>query len=282
MRKVRDLLRLTRWQEYYGNVTFITLLGGYLVNASFFVIFLMLAANILSCAFAFMVNDIEDAQDDLLDEKKKLRNPVSSGDINNKSARLEALVIGIFALGLYSLFNKNVFLYGFAGIIIGFLYSYKKIRLKSIPVIDFLSHGYFLGLAYFLTVISSSVQLPRIENLLWLGIPIFFISVLGSLNNQIRDFCVDRKTSVKNTASVADLSKYKTLITYLLFGMFCLLLSFVYLYSSYLTKMLVTLVILTVGFYFFFIWIKKDKNIFFYPYSQTLFTLIGLLVFLEP
>src|SRR5690606_41448835 len=52
------------------------------------------AANILAVAYAFMINDIEDAPDDALDPARAAKNPITSGRlgirVDRKSTRLNS------------------------------------------------------------------------------------------------------------------------------------------------------------------------------------------------
>jgi len=70
--QIRGLIRLTRWKEYIAFVVPLTVLGallaarpnGILLDWRLIVVTL---ANILAVAYAFMINDIEDAPDDARD-----------------------------------------------------------------------------------------------------------------------------------------------------------------------------------------------------------------------
>ena len=283
MSKIESLIALTRWKEYYGKVIFITLLGTFLVQAlPFWRIIFLLSANLLSGAFTFMINDVEDAEDDALDAKKQKRNPISAKRISKRTAQVTTFTVGFMSLIFYSFFDLRVFIYGSLGLLLGFLYSYKRIRLKSKPVVDLTSHGIFLALVYFLTAISLGDTLPSFYHILWLGIPIYFLSVLGDISNEIRDYTVDRKAGLRNTASFINLQHFQHLLTY---GGFMLIASvFVYMivYTSMTTKALVGAGAIVIAVHYYLKWYRQKKAISSYPYAQEVLTFAGILLFLNP
>ena len=74
--QIRGLIQLTRWQEYVPFVVPLTLLGGLLaarpngIDLDWRLVAVTLA-NILAVAYAFMINDIEDAPDDARDPARR-------------------------------------------------------------------------------------------------------------------------------------------------------------------------------------------------------------------
>ncbi|MFC1649521.1 UbiA prenyltransferase family protein [Patescibacteria group bacterium] len=278
MKKLNAILRLTRWREYYGKVLLASLLGFFLVGGSFWTGFFLILANLLSGAFVFMINDVEDADDDALDSKKKKRNPVSSGDLSkNESLALTALV-GFGSLFFYTLFDKWVFLIGFVGLVLGFLYSYKRVRLKSKPIVDITSHGIFMALVYFMAAIYTSDTLPSIVSILWLGVPIYLISVLGDLGNEIRDYQVDRKAGLKNTANYVNITKFKKLLIYPTAILFFTILFYIFLNSGVWVNIAIAISGAGVFVHYKYRWHGK-RQVFHYPYSQEVFAALGLILF---
>ena len=87
-----------------------------------------------------------------------------------------------------------------------FLYSSKRVRLKAMHFIALVSHGLFLSTLQFLTVAyARAPELPRSAALDAVFICIIFMA--GDLWNEIRDFEVDRKTGLRNTASVLEVRR---------------------------------------------------------------------------
>lgn len=281
MEKFKALLDLTRWKEYYGKVIFITLLGGYVVKAPLISIIILLIANILNGAFAFMINDIADAEDDALDKKKRLRNPISSGRLSNDTAQFATFLTAFFSLVLYLFLGWRVFAYGLSGTVIGFLYSYRKVRLKTKPVVDFSSHGYFLGLVYFLTAVNLGAQIPHLRIFIWLGVPIYLISVTGSISNQIRDYHADRKAGLENSAKFIKFKKFKKLFFYISLILVSTIFTFVILYLSNITRTILSGATMFIVIHYYLRWFRHNKAICYYPYNQQFLTFMGLLFLLN-
>ncbi|MCA9379431.1 UbiA family prenyltransferase [Candidatus Dojkabacteria bacterium] len=184
-------------------------------------------ANYLMLIFAFIINDIEDREDDAgavfipqtwqdnirmmlgmhvngsgVPGAKRFLNPFSHGDL---SVTVGYLWCGILALiGFIFSFLAGGYwplVIATLNIVVGVLYSWQKVRLKSIPILDLLSHAFLLAgaqVVYFLAY-------PR-ANHAWLGWAlaalVFLNSVSGDLRNEYRDFDEDRQAGIRNTASV--------------------------------------------------------------------------------
>ncbi len=133
------------------------------------------AANLCLTAYGYMYNDLEDAVDDYHDLEKRRRNPVASGEISRNQSYLANLAL----------------------LVVGFLYSWRPLRLKSTPVWDVVSHVLFLGVQQLLITYVAFRPLD------WLVVPFLMIIVPFSLMNEIMhellDFEVDRETEVSNT-----------------------------------------------------------------------------------
>lgn len=201
-RKLNGLLKLTRFDEYVYFVVVTTLLGvasaGGKVDWRFLVVLL---ANWASVGFAFMINDIEDAPDDALSSSKINRNPVSAGLITPKTARLWTFIVGVISATLFALLGTWPFLFGLLSFILGYLYSYRGVRLKTIALLDVLSHCLMLaGLQYLTGYFTYTTVLVR--NWLWPFLFVVCISIYGELYNEIRDFEGDQAAQLRHTAIV--------------------------------------------------------------------------------
>ena len=196
------VLKLTRFNEYVYFVIVTTLLGIVAAEGSFGWRFLIvIIANWLAVGFAFMINDVEDAPDDALSENKTKRNPVSAGLISPQLARITSLVVAFLAAILYGLLGLWPFIFGLFCLVLGYIYSYRRIRLKTIAFFDLISHCLMLaGLQFFCAYFSFTNQL----NEKWF-FPFLFvvcISIYGELFNEIRDLEGDRKAKLRHTAIV--------------------------------------------------------------------------------
>jgi 4-hydroxybenzoate polyprenyltransferase len=199
---INGLIRLTRYREYLSFVVVSTSLGAIAAYGQFcWQLGGVLLANELAVAFAFMINDVEDAADDALDAAKAKRNPVSAGLISYRAAYIASFIVAALSAALYALLGMGPFVIGTACLLIAFLYSWRPVRLKSIPFIDLISHALMLaGLQFAAAYFTFSSTLgPRF---FWLFLMAIGISAYGELFNELRDLEGDMRAGVTHTASV--------------------------------------------------------------------------------
>ena len=179
--------------------------------------FLVLIANLLSVAFAFMINDVADARDDASDKLKAVRNPVSAGRISSEVGYIASFMMAFISAIIFCFLGTIPFLLGIINLVLSAFYSLKLIRLKGIPLFDLLSHG--LILAGFQLLCAYFTLVPELKfNLNWI-LPFLFvmaISIRGQLFNQIRDFECDRKAGIRHTTAVVGIARAHYLMTALL------------------------------------------------------------------
>lgn len=201
-KNVKGLLKLTRFNEYIYFVVITTLLGIAAAKGQFDWRFLVvLVANWLAVGFAFMINDIEDAPDDALSPSKINRNPVSAGLITPKTARLWTFLVGVISAGLFALLGTLPFILGMVSLILGYLYSAKAIRLKTMAFFDVLSHCLMLAGLQFLTGYFT-YQSQLTPQWFWPFLFVTGVSVYGELFNEVRDFEGDKAANLRHTAIV--------------------------------------------------------------------------------
>lgn len=210
-RPVRGLLQLTRYKEYVLFVAVTTLLGAKLGGGAFDVrLLIVLVANILVVGFAFMYNDVEDAPDDALDAKKAQRNPISAGMISPTIGKAACVLVAALVLGMYAMLGGMAFLLGALCLALAFLYSWRVARLKAVPVADLISHSLSLAGLQFLCAYFAFNQGQPYSWLFFLFVAL--ISVYGELNNELRDFEVDRKAGIRHTADLIGVRWTKVLM----------------------------------------------------------------------
>jgi len=124
---------------------------------------------------------------------------------------------------------------GAGALLLGFLYSWKRVRLKALAGLDLLSHSLMLAGLQFLAALWTYSPAPLAR---WL--PAFLcvvaISAHGVLFNQLRDLPWDAEAGLRHTA--ARLGRAKTsrlMLTCLAAGVACALVTifWVHLVSSY-------------------------------------------------
>ena len=155
------------------------------------------AANLCLTAYGYMYNDLEDAVDDYHDLEKRKRNPVANGEITRNQSYLANLVLLCVGLALLAYVSVFALALGVVFAVVGFLYSWRPLRLKSTPIWDVISHVLFLGVQQLLITYVAFKPLDL------LVVPYLMIIVPFSLMNEIMhellDFEVDRETEVSNT-----------------------------------------------------------------------------------
>jgi 4-hydroxybenzoate polyprenyltransferase len=199
---ISGLLRLARWREYVWFVVVSTALGAIAAYGQLgWQLLVVLLANELAVAFAFMINDVEDAADDALDPAKAKRNPVSAGVLSHRTAYAASFIVAGLSAALYALLGPWPFFIGAVCLVIAFLYSWRPVRLKSIPFVDLVSHCLMLaGLQFAAAYFTFSSTLgPRF---FWPFLMALAVSVYGELFNELRDLEGDLRAGVTHTASV--------------------------------------------------------------------------------
>jgi 4-hydroxybenzoate polyprenyltransferase len=156
------------------------------------------AANILAVAYAFMINDIEDAPDDALDPDRAARNPITMGEIGIRFGYAACRAVAAVTLVLYALAGVHAFGIGVATLLLSHLYSWRPVRLKAWPVTDIVSHSLMLS---GLLLLAGYYTYHINPGIVWyVAAGVTFFSVYGQLYNQIRDYEMDKAAGLKNTA----------------------------------------------------------------------------------
>jgi len=199
--KILGLIRLSRWQEYVPFTVPLTLLGALLTDQSLdWRLLAVILANILAVAYAFMINDIEDAPDDALDPARAARNPVAMGEISARTGWTVSAVVALAAVALYAFGGLWVLGIGVLTVLLSHFYSWKPIRLKAWPVADVTSHSLMLSGLLFLAGYFTYDTNP---GWVWLiALAATLASIYGQLYNQIRDYDMDKAAGLQNTAIV--------------------------------------------------------------------------------
>jgi 4-hydroxybenzoate polyprenyltransferase len=201
--KLRGVIRLTRWKEYVPFVIPVTLLGGLLAAEARetlpnWRLAVTILANMLVVAYAFMINDIEDAPDDAREAARAARNPVACGELTVREGWGASLVVAAITTILYLIAGVWPLIIGTGALLLSHFYSWKPVRLKAWPITDVLSHSLMLsGLLFLAGYFTYSAE----PGLAWLvALALTLISSYGQLYNQIRDYDMDRAAGLHNTA----------------------------------------------------------------------------------
>lgn len=205
MSQLHGLIRLTRWQEYVAFVIPLTVLGGLLAARPHNLMLdwrlaVITLANILAVAYAFMINDIEDAPDDALDPERAARNPITSGEIGVRVGYAACRLVAGVTLVLYAFGGLSVFLIGVGTLLLSHLYSWRPVRLKAWPVTDVVSHSLMLS---GLLLLAGYFIYDAQPGIVWfVAAAVTLVSVYGQLYNQLRDYDMDKAAGLHNTAII--------------------------------------------------------------------------------
>jgi 4-hydroxybenzoate polyprenyltransferase len=170
----------------------------------------LIIANFFIILSSFVVNDIADADDDALDPAKINRNPISAGLISKFEANIFLALIILLALVTLILSGLSSFTFGAIILSVGLFYSLLPFRLKARPIIDVLSHSFFLGSAeiYIFTTVYGSIN---DISTIFVVLGVFIVSAAGDLHNEYRDWEVDRQVGLQNSASFLGIDLTKKL-----------------------------------------------------------------------
>ncbi len=199
------LVRLTRWKEYIPFVVPLTVLGALLAAHTKgtpldWRLLAVTAANILAVAYAFMINDIEDAPDDARDPERAARNPVSSGQIGIRIGYAACRVIAALTLCLYAVGGLSVLAIGVVTLLLSHFYSWRPVRLKAWPITDIVSHSLMLS---GLLLLAGYYIYHTQPGIVWFVAGCAtLISAYGQLYNQLRDYDMDKAAGLRNTAMI--------------------------------------------------------------------------------
>ncbi|MFN8451587.1 MAG: UbiA family prenyltransferase [Anaerolineae bacterium] len=203
--QINALIQLTRWKEYVPFVVPLTIIGALLAARPHGVLLdwrliAVTLANVLAVAYAFMINDIEDAPDDARDPARAARNPISSGKIPPAIGYRATRIVAAATLILYALGGVSVLLIGIGTLLLSHLYSWRPVRLKAWPVTDVLSHSLMLS---GLLLLAGYFIYHDSPGIVWfVAAAATLVSVYGQLYNQLRDFDMDKAAGLYNTAII--------------------------------------------------------------------------------
>jgi len=110
----------------------------------------------------------------------------------------------VASMGLYALLGGWVYLVGVVNFWLALGYSWRKVRFKSKPVVDLVSHGLTLGGLQYMAGFGVYGGAWSLMVLVFMVVAI--VSMAGQLYNQIRDFEADRVACLNNSVRIMGLS----------------------------------------------------------------------------
>ncbi len=133
---LKGIISLSRWKEQMPLIS-LTFLGGLIAHGVIngitldWRLFVVAIANFLTVTFAFMINDMEDAEDDAANPISAKRNPITNGTLDLHTAWIACGGVVLLALIFYLIGGWLVLIIGAINLTLSFLYSWKPVRLKS-------------------------------------------------------------------------------------------------------------------------------------------------------
>lgn len=196
---IQVLARFTRikayWLTLFSVMALIFLISPQNLFSSRTVIVFL--ANLFLTAFGYAFNDVEDAADDYNILEKRKRNPIANGDLTRTQGYLISFFLLLTGLLLTLIISPLVFFLGLVLAFVGFFYSWRPVRFKSMPFVDLISHVIGLGVLQFLiTYLTFRFFDLFVIPFLMIIIP---FSLMVEIFFELRDFNVDKKTNIKNT-----------------------------------------------------------------------------------
>ncbi len=215
--KTISLIRLTRWKEFVPFTIPVTVFAALLSGKPLdWRLVAVTVANILAVAYAFMINDIEDAPDDSRDPARAARNPIAMGELSTRSGWAVSVLVALLSLALYAFGGWWVLGIGVLTVLLSHFYSWKPVRLKAWPVADVTSHSLMLSGLLFLAGYFTYDVNPGWVWLVMLAVTL--ISIYGQLYNQLRDYEADKAAGLHNTAIIVG-ERMTRLLMYLCVGL---------------------------------------------------------------
>jgi len=199
-----------------GGITFI----GLVFNTNLFIpkIFLKWILIMLSSysllSHAFLSNDWSGYYYDKYDVNKKNR-PLIKGEMSLTEVRILSLILLVISLILAATVSYISLIIVAAIVILNYLYSGRKVFLKSVSVISTIIHGLGASLGFLLGyTYNGTLDLRGIYFAFYFGI----VYSAGHLNHEILDFDSDKKSGISTNANVV--GKRKTFISsFILFSL---------------------------------------------------------------
>lgn len=214
IRNIKSYFKFLRIRDATGYFLIVAL--GFILARGFLFpaknIFLFWLISFLLLGFGFSINNCFDQKEDQLDQTKK--NPIVLKEISFKKGFIFSILTGLIGLYLSSLFGLKIFLFSLISTLIVFFYSSPPLRLKSRPLFDLISHGFFAGpLIFFFPLLVFKIKVTLFH---WLiSFSLFCFSVILELRNFLEEYETDKKAGVKNSVCFLGFEKSEKLLRYL-------------------------------------------------------------------
>jgi len=206
-----ELLRLGDARGYLLMVLFGFILArGFLFSLKEILFFWLII--FLISGFGFSINDCFGQKEDRLNKTRK--NPIVLNEINFKKGLIFSISLAVLGLFLSLFFGLKFFLLCLAEALLVFFYSVPPLRMKSRPLLDLISHGFFGGAIIFLfPLLFFKTSLTLFHYLI--AFSLFYLSIILELRNHLEDCEIDKLFGLKTTVISLGYQKAEKLLRYL-------------------------------------------------------------------
>jgi len=193
-------IRVLDWRAYIG-IAFLGFVRG--IEASPFNTLIYRALRftvtiILYLAFTFSINNCFDIKCDAHKGVKVKRNPIAAGRITFREGLILSLcTASVGSVLSYLWFDENCFLIYLTMLLLSGAYSAPPLRLKSVPMMDLLSHSLFFGSLLYLYGLLSNGGINLQEASLAASISLY--SIILELRNHLEDYEADLNSETRTT-----------------------------------------------------------------------------------
>lgn len=209
---VKRNARISHWRAYFSIATL-----GFILNAPSLAsltprtVFHFTFTISLYLGFAFSINNCYDVEADRNNRGKHGDNPMVNGDLTMREGVSTSLLIAVLGLvTTYLTYDKVTFLFYLTLIAISYAYSSPPLRLKSRPILDIVSHGFFFGVLLFIYGARTNGA-PQSQGYLFLA-SLFTSSMILEMRNHVEDVGYDLDAGVNTTATWLGESQSRRLI----------------------------------------------------------------------
>ncbi|AHF80741.1 UbiA prenyltransferase family protein [Thermococcus paralvinellae] len=178
-------------------------------NSDFKSAVIVVISLILYVAYAFAINNCFDVDTDLVNPRKRNKNPIASGELSFGIGILSSITIAILGILFAAFLGYKELLIYVSMILLATLYSAPP-RLKAQPILDVISHGIFFGAMPFLYGAYFDGVLTKYE--IAIGLALLFYSFSMELRNHLEDYESDLKANLRTTPIVIGKSLSEKLV----------------------------------------------------------------------
>jgi len=223
-------VRVSDWRAYFGIALlgFVRNVGAASLNIMIYRTLRFMVTIIFYLAFTFSINNCFDIKCDAYKEAKIKRNPIAAGHITFREGLILSLCMAFTGLVLsYLWFDENCFLIYFIMLSLAGAYSAPPLRLKSVPLMDLLSHSLFFGALLYLYGLLSNGGINLQEASLAASVSLY--SIILELRNHLEDYEADLNSETKTTVCYMGYGRSRRLLRILIIIHYILLTAVSYL-----------------------------------------------------